>query len=360
LQPGCAVVLLLEALVEKDVAEPDSPSSARRLAELEAELSRARTIVERAADAIFHLDSEGRTTFANPAAEEMFGWAEEELLGRKLHEVAHYKHPDGSPFPMCDCPLGHVFSTGETLRLHEDVFWRRDGSPVPVACSNAAVTADGEVEGGVLIVRDITDRVRADEERKLLLNELNHRVKNTLSVVQSIARQTFGSARADARVDGFEARLAALSAAHNLLVERTWADPALREIAEIALSPFGQIGTRILLAGPEVRLIAQSAVALTVAFHELATNAAKYGALSTETGCVNCDWRLLPTDGQRRLEITWREANGPRVAPPQRRGFGTRMIEKALATEISGQATLDFAPEGVRCVIVGALREPAP
>lgn len=325
------------------------------LRELEAELRLARTIVHAAADAIFHLDPEGRTTFANPEAERMFGWSQAELLGRKLHDLIHYKRPDGSAYPMCECPLGEVFSTGTTLKLHEDVFWSRDGRAVPVACSNAAIVHGGRVMGGVLIVRDISERRQAEEERKLLVNELNHRVKNSLSVVQSIARQTFGSPRADQRVEAFEARLLALAAAHDLLTGEGRLAPTLDKVLEAALGPFGELGARISLAGPEARLETRSAVALTLAAHELATNAAKYGALSRDGGSVSCTWTVSPEERGRRLEILWTETGGPPVQAPQRRGFGSRMIERALAMEIAGEARLEFAPEGLRCVIVGTL-----
>ncbi|HEY0043423.1 MAG TPA: PAS domain S-box protein [Allosphingosinicella sp.] len=121
------------------------------------------SVMENAADAIFLLDETGRTVFANPAAERMFGWSAEELSRATLHEMVHYQRPDGSAYPMSACPLGHVFFSGESLQLHEDVFYHRDGHPVPVACSNAPVRRDGRIAGGVLIVRDMTEARRARE-----------------------------------------------------------------------------------------------------------------------------------------------------------------------------------------------------
>ncbi|MET1110477.1 MAG: PAS domain S-box protein [Allosphingosinicella sp.] len=126
-------------------------------------LAFSQLVMEHAADAVFLLNDEGRTLYANPAAERMFGFSKSELEGRKLHEVVHDRHPDGRPHPMEDCPLGRVFNSGESLYSHEDTFIHKDGRPVPVACSNAPVLRDGAVEGGVLIVRDISDARRAQQ-----------------------------------------------------------------------------------------------------------------------------------------------------------------------------------------------------
>ncbi|MGA9583550.1 MAG: PAS domain S-box protein [Allosphingosinicella sp.] len=132
-------------------------SGADPVARLRERLAYSQLVMEHAADAVFLLNEEGRTVYANPAAERMFGWSKAELEGRKLHEVVHQRHPDGTHYPMEDCPLGRVFFNGESLYSHEDTFFHKDGRPVPVACSNAPVLNDGEVEGGVLIVRDISD-----------------------------------------------------------------------------------------------------------------------------------------------------------------------------------------------------------
>ncbi len=129
--------------------------------ELEDQLAITRTITENAADAIFLLDGQGRTTFANAAAEQMFGWSVDELKGKTLHDVVHYRHLDGRPFPMAECPLAQVFAYGRSLKLYEDVFFHKDGSAVHVACSNAAIKNGQGIRGGVVIVRDITERYRA-------------------------------------------------------------------------------------------------------------------------------------------------------------------------------------------------------
>jgi PAS domain S-box-containing protein len=131
--------------------------------ELPDQLAVSQLVMEHAADAIFLLNGKGETVYANPAAERMFGWSRSELGGRKLHEIVHSRHPDGRPYPMEDCPLGRVFFSGQSLHSHEDIFFHKDGRAIPVACSNAPVGKEGAVEGGVLIIRDISDARRAQQ-----------------------------------------------------------------------------------------------------------------------------------------------------------------------------------------------------
>jgi PAS domain S-box-containing protein len=131
--------------------------------ELQEQLAVSQLVMEHAADAIFLLNDAGETVYANPAAEQMFGWSKAELVGNKLHEMVHHLHPDGRPYPMEDCPLGRVFFSGKSLQSHEDTFFHKDGRPVPVACSNAPVIRQGVIEGGVLIIRDTSHERRAQQ-----------------------------------------------------------------------------------------------------------------------------------------------------------------------------------------------------
>gem|GEM_PF-824080 len=200
---------------------------------------------------------------------------------------------------------------------------------------------------------DVTDRKRWEAHQRLLIDELNHRVKNTLAVVQGLAQQTFrGGDPLQAR-KAFEGRLAALSAAHNVLTRRSWSHAQLREILEGALAPFAQADDRISLEGADLPLPPKVAVNLSLALHELATNAMKYGALSVPEGRVAVRWRN--DDG--RLCLAWRESGGPAVRAPDTRGFGTRMIERGLASELGGTVAVDFRPDGLVCEIDAPLPE---
>jgi len=217
----------------------------------------------------------------------------------------------------------------------------------------------GALQGAVCAAADVTERHRHEEHLKLLLNELNHRVKNTLAIVQSIAALTLKDTDVTARLD-FEQRLLALSAVHNLLTDENWDGARLRAVTQASLKAhLGGLRERISFTGEDFRVKPKSAVAISIALHELGTNAVKYGALSTERGSVAVRWT---TSGER-FRLTWEEIGGPPVHPPTRRGFGSRMIERGLAVELQGSATIDFRPAGVICAIdapMAAIREGAP
>ena len=207
-----------------------------------------------------------------------------------------------------------------------------------------------------ILFNDVTQRKESELHLKLMVDELNHRVKNTLAVVQAIAHQTFKHEDIGQPARrAFEGRLAALAATHNLLTHTHWERASLRDIAKTTAVGCGARNGRFEMDGPEVSLQAGQAVAIAMALHELCTNAVKYGALSNEHGDVELRWKVLG-DGDARLRIEWREHGGPPVEPPVRRGFGSLMVEQALASEINGNATIDFKPDGVVCVIEGPLR----
>lgn len=196
---------------------------------------------------------------------------------------------------------------------------------------------------------DVTGRRRAEEHLRLMVDELNHRVKNTLATVQSISRQTIRGAAVPITVrDNLDSRLLALSAAHDILTSEQWSGADLTPIARRACEPFGEAPV-IAISGPSVRLSPRTAIALALVLHELCTNAAKYGALSRPTGQVRIEWRFKDSTEQPELEITWRESGGPPVTPPTRQGFGSRMIQRSLAAELGGGAEIEYAPEGVVC-----------
>jgi two-component sensor histidine kinase len=199
---------------------------------------------------------------------------------------------------------------------------------------------------------DITERLKADEQRGLLINELNHRVKNTLATVQALAMQTLRNTErsADAR-ELFESRLTALSRAHDVLTVESWEGAELRQVALRALEPFASKDERVSVDGPDVWLIPKKALAIAMTLHELATNATKYGALSNDAGAVRVSWVVAPFDGAGELELTWMEQGGPPVSLPTRKGFGTRLIQRNLAHDLGGGASVEYRPQGVVAVI---------
>lgn len=184
----------------------------------------------------------------------------------------------------------------------------------------------------------------------MLINELNHRVKNTLAVIQSIAGKTFSDTR-DPRASrrAFEGRLMALAAAHDLLTSESWEAAELGSLIKMTLRPFAA-EQRLEVSGPDLRVRPQAAVSLSLALHELATNAAKYGALSNDKGRVTIRWTVTRGDLSM-FRLVWRERGGPEVIPPPKSGFGSRLITQGLSGELGGPVTLDFAPDGVICAI---------
>jgi two-component sensor histidine kinase len=212
--------------------------------------------------------------------------------------------------------------------------------------------------GTIIEVRDITAEKQAQEHQRLLINELNHRVKNTLATVQSIASQTLRdvSSPGDAR-EAIDNRLMALSRAHDVLTRENWEGAGLREIVDQAVAPYASSGERrFKVGGSDVRLSPRTALALAMALQELATNAVKYGALSTETGTVRIEWRLDRDEAPPRLHLEWMESGGPPVTRPNRRGFGTRLIERGLAQDLDGEVRIEFAPAGVICTVDAPLQ----
>jgi PAS domain S-box-containing protein len=200
------------------------------------------------------------------------------------------------------------------------------------------------------IFQDITDRKRSEDQQRFFLDELNHRVKNTLATVQSIAAQTLRSASGPASFkEAFEGRLLALSKTHDLLTRNAWRDANLYDIAKQELAPYRRNqDEKVLLEGPNVKLPARYAINFGLVLHELVTNAAKYGALSTASGHLDVKWSLIPDpDGRTHLHFHWRETGGPPVEMPKHQGFGSRLIKRSVEGELAGRVAVDFPPDGV-------------
>jgi PAS domain S-box-containing protein len=200
------------------------------------------------------------------------------------------------------------------------------------------------------ICMDITPRKQAERRLELLMQELRHRVKNMLAVVRSLSAQTLRHAGSLEAFDhAFQGRLAGLAGAHDLLVESDWQGAGLRALILAQLSPWLEQSDRLQLAGDEVTLPSNASLTVGMTLHELATNAAKYGALSNSQGEIAVSWWRESGASGRELVLVWQERGGPEVEPPVRRSFGTELIENGVAYELSGTAVLEFARPGVRC-----------
>jgi PAS domain S-box-containing protein len=214
----------------------------------------------------------------------------------------------------------------------------------------------GRIVRAVGVNYDVTERRQAEEAQSLLIHELNHRVKNTLATVQSLAIQSFrNTSDPGAAREAFMARLLALSRAHNVLTRTNWTGAMLHEVIAQAIQPFQTgNGRRFDIDGPDAQLTSKEALVLSMCLHELATNAMKYGALSRAAGVVRLRWTM--DEDRRNLHLVWSERGGPKVASPKARGFGSRLIEWGLGQELGGSASLDFAPQGLVCTIEAPLQ----
>lgn len=314
---------------------------------LQSSKQRITQLIEQTSVGIAETDASGRFMRVNPAFCELAGRSADTLSGLRFHDIVEADDlPNLQPFQA-------MFSGGETFRT-EHCIVRPDGSTV---WADSIFSLSTSTEGGpahaMAIVQDISERRQAARHVNLMLGELNHRVKNTLASVQSIALQTLASASTlDVFKETFIARLHALSGTHNLLAVDAWTGVGLREIVLAELAPFcGDGHAQAELHGEELQLSPKTALALSMALHELTTNAVKYGALSTPQGRVSVRWHLHSGNDDPRLHLQWTEHDGPTVTPPSRQGFGLRLISDGLAYELDGQVSLQFDPDGVVCSI---------
>ena len=224
----------------------------------------------------------------------------------------------------------------------------RDGSKRQVHGTGVFQPSDGGVARGTGLIRDITELHRWRESQRLLVGELNHRVKNMLAVVQSVAHQTRRTtAGIEEFATAFEQRLQAIAAAHSLLTQQNWKGADLRDLIHVALGSFATEEGRLQIEGQRLTLRPDATISFAMALHELATNALKYGALKNEHGRVEVRWQVA--DGN--VIFGWSEHDGPPVLPPSREGFGTRLLERGIARELGGRVQVDYESDGVRWVV---------
>jgi PAS domain S-box-containing protein len=322
--------------------------------EIDEQLRRFAFLANNSRDFIGMCDLEGRPFYVNPAGRAMVGIDEAADIGSL--SIEDFFLPEDralilEKFLPDVLEEGHGtieirfrhFTTDEPLWMSYSVFTLKD--------------ADDRPMGFATISQNIDVRKQDDRRMELLIDELNHRVRNTLAIVNAIAAQTMKHAPSVSEFRrAFGGRIAALAKTHTLLATKRWKASTLQELIAQQLEPYTRDRpAAVRIAGPRLLVHPKPALTLSLVMHELAANAAKYGALSVPTGEVEIGWQITP---RRRLRLTWQEAGGPPVARPTRRGFGSQLIEFNLAHEFGGEATVEYRPAGIEYVLTIPLKGP--
>lgn len=303
-----------------------------------------REILDAQLETVCRFRADGTILFVNRAYARTLAHEPEDLTGRNLWDFVSGEDQDHvrdmlrhlSP-AQPELTIENRFETASGTRW---MLWRNHALEFDATGAWSVAQSTGI---------DITERKELEDRLELLVGELNHRVKNTLMVVQAMAHQTFRNGDAPERqVSTFTNRLSALSGAHDALSRTNWAGARLSEIVRQGLLICSPDDLRVDIAGPEVLIPASATVSLVMVLHELATNAMKYGALSGLSGRVSVHWAV---DGEGMVEIDWIESGGPAVTPPSRRGFGSRLLTEAVPRQLGGRVKLDYGAEGLRCQI---------
>jgi PAS domain S-box-containing protein len=297
-------------------------------------------IVNSSDDAIISKDLDGVVTSWNAAAERLFGYSADEMIGKPISIIAAPGREEDMRAILERIRRGERVEHYETQRRH------RDGSIKDISLTVSPIyDGRGRIIGASKISRDISERRLAEQRLRLLMSELDHRAKNVLAVAQAILRLT----RADTLPDfitAVEGRIKALARVHSQVAENRWEGAELRTLATSGLETFGDPEGRAAVEGPRVWVSPAAAQVIGILLHELATNAAKHGALSTAEGSVNLRWWL---DAAGDLRLAWAERNGPLVSTPSRRSFGTQVIERNIPDQLGGTANVRWLPLGLIC-----------
>jgi PAS domain S-box-containing protein len=301
------------------------------------------SIVESSNDSIITVNLDGIISSWNKAAERLFGYTAEEVIGRRVAILIPPERHDEEPTILAR------IRRGERIQHYETVRQRKNGGLIDISLTVSPIkSAQGKVVGAAKIARDITERRRDDERIATLAREAEHRTKNILATVQATVNLSH-SDTADGLKRAIEGRIRALAKLHDLFVKSCWTGAELSSIVDQELAPYVGDGlARAPRNGPYVFLPPKAAQAIAVTLHELATNAVKYGSLSVPKGQVEVMWAIA-TDG--RLILYWTESGGPLAKKPTREGFGTSVIERMIREQLNGELHLDWRPEGLVCKI---------
>jgi PAS domain S-box-containing protein len=342
----CGMSEIIKKSAEQEGAEADVDSFRKDLGPfvVAAETTRMAMVFTDAKEA------DNPIIFANDSFLSLTGYAREEVLGQSFNFLMA-RGADAETMSLVNA----AFERGSEHdpEIH---YRRKDGSEFWASVFISPVRDEsGDVVQHFVSLIDLTKHKRAHTQAKLLIDELNHRVKNTLATVQSIVWQAFRNSADPAAIrESIEGRIFALSRSHDLLTRENWESAGLLDLIKEALEPFGIANgraERFVIAGSNIRLPPKVTLTLGVAFHELATNAVKYGAFSNETGSISIRWAIEPAPEGDRIILHWRESDGPRVTPPSRKGFGSQVVERGLAHELEGSAHLDYQMNGLICTI---------
>jgi PAS domain S-box-containing protein len=307
---------------------------------------RLSAIVESSDDAIISKDLNGIVETWNKAAERLFGYRAEEVIGKSIVILIPPDRRDE------ESTILDRIRRGERVEHFETIRQRKDGSFIDISLTVSPVTDEfGRIIGASKIARDITEQKRREEQINLLAREADHRTNNLLAVAQATVHLTRADTTADLKA-AIEGRLRALANAHASLAQARWAGADLRELAIKELSPYFRDGDpRAQVEGASLLLKPDLAQAMAMALHELATNAVKYGALSAAAGRVRVEWSML---SGKQLQLRWTETGGPRVTSPTKEGFGTRAITRMIG-QLNGEVKFDWRADGISCAITVAI-----
>lgn len=287
--------------------------------------------------------------FANDAFLSLTGYDRKEVLGQSFNFLMAHA-ADAEALASIEAEF-----EGKSDGSVEIRYRRKDGSEFWAALFISPVRDEGgDIVQYFASFVDLTKHKDEEAQSKMLIDELNHRVKNTLSAVQSIVWQALRTASDPKAVrSSIESRLFALSRSHDLLTRENWHSADLRDVIHDAMEPFvvADRAARLVITGESIRFPPKAALALGIAFNELATNAVKYGAFSNEVGSILIDWKLEPAPEGNRLVLRWQEKDGPPVTPPSRKGFGSQVLERGLTHELGGAVHLAYLPGGLVCTI---------